>query len=178
LSFDGLYSQFKQLTYRFGEVTSKVTGYPATSHLPGLEQLGPLFENHCFQDQQPRVVHGLQIGYLWASNSLLSAVMMRNKTASSFQKTYDDCYLICATAVYYEGQVRFPIVDANYQAPEKIYDRIESPADGIVPHCRGMKPKPYDHGDQPWTRFTTTMPIGFLQGIDSKGQSQRSGNAV
>lgn len=23
------------------------------------------------------------------------------------QKTYDDCYLICSTAVYFEGQVRY-----------------------------------------------------------------------
>lgn len=32
--------------------------------------------------------------------------MMRNKTSSSLQKTYDECYLICSTAVYFEGQVR------------------------------------------------------------------------
>lgn len=31
--------------------------------------------------------------------------MMRNKTSSSMQKTYDECYLICSTAVYFEGQV-------------------------------------------------------------------------
>lgn len=30
---------------------------------------------------------------------------MRNKAASSMQKTYDECYLICSTAVYFEGQV-------------------------------------------------------------------------
>ncbi|PBP26152.1 AAA family ATPase [Diplocarpon rosae] len=29
--------------------------------------------------------------------------MMRNKTSSSLQKTYDECYLICSTAVYFEG---------------------------------------------------------------------------
>lgn len=29
---------------------------------------------------------------------------MRNKTSSSLQKTYDECYLICSTAVYFEGQ--------------------------------------------------------------------------
>jgi hypothetical protein len=33
---------------------------------------------------------------------------MRNKPASSMQKTKDDCDLICATAVYYEGQVDDP----------------------------------------------------------------------
>lgn len=31
--------------------------------------------------------------------------MMRPKPASSLQKTYDDCYLMCSTAVYFEGQV-------------------------------------------------------------------------
>ncbi|KAG9245997.1 AAA family ATPase-like protein [Calycina marina] len=30
--------------------------------------------------------------------------MMRNKTSTSLQKTYDECYLICSTAVYFEGQ--------------------------------------------------------------------------
>ncbi|KAH6677194.1 AAA family ATPase-like protein [Halenospora varia] len=30
--------------------------------------------------------------------------MMRNKTSSSLQKTYDECYLIVSTAVYFEGQ--------------------------------------------------------------------------
>ncbi|KAI4119930.1 MAG: hypothetical protein LQ345_000189 [Seirophora villosa] len=30
--------------------------------------------------------------------------MMRNKPSSSMQKTYDECYLICSTAVYFEGQ--------------------------------------------------------------------------
>lgn len=34
-----------------------------------------------------------------------SSVMMRSKPASSMQKTYDECYLICSTAVYFEGQV-------------------------------------------------------------------------
>ncbi|KAE8144401.1 P-loop containing nucleoside triphosphate hydrolase protein [Aspergillus avenaceus] len=29
---------------------------------------------------------------------------MRPKPASSLQKTYDDCYLMCSTAVYFEGQ--------------------------------------------------------------------------
>ncbi|KAI9657274.1 MAG: hypothetical protein M1829_006919 [Trizodia sp. TS-e1964] len=29
---------------------------------------------------------------------------MRNKPSSLLQKTYDECYLICSTAVYYEGQ--------------------------------------------------------------------------
>ncbi|CAG8975915.1 hypothetical protein HYALB_00006533 [Hymenoscyphus albidus] len=30
--------------------------------------------------------------------------MMRNKTSSSLQKTYDECYLHCSTAVFFEGK--------------------------------------------------------------------------
>ncbi|CRG87744.1 Protein SAP1 [Talaromyces islandicus] len=30
--------------------------------------------------------------------------MMRSKPSSSMQKTYDECYLMCSTAVYFEGQ--------------------------------------------------------------------------
>ncbi|KAL8941216.1 MAG: hypothetical protein Q9216_002393 [Gyalolechia sp. 2 TL-2023] len=30
--------------------------------------------------------------------------MLRSKPSSSMQKTYDDCYLICSTAIYFEGQ--------------------------------------------------------------------------
>ncbi|KAI9735863.1 MAG: hypothetical protein M1834_001328 [Cirrosporium novae-zelandiae] len=29
---------------------------------------------------------------------------MRNKASSSMQKTYDECYLICSTAIYFEGK--------------------------------------------------------------------------
>ena len=41
----------------------------------------------------------------WAGKVRTGAAMMRNKTSSSLQKTYDECYLICSTAVYFEGQV-------------------------------------------------------------------------
>ncbi|KAF2219918.1 P-loop containing nucleoside triphosphate hydrolase protein [Elsinoe ampelina] len=34
--------------------------------------------------------------------------MIRSKTSSSMQKTYDDCYLICSTAVYFESQNNEP----------------------------------------------------------------------
>ncbi|KAL8812611.1 MAG: hypothetical protein Q9200_000906 [Gallowayella weberi] len=30
--------------------------------------------------------------------------MLRSKPSASMQKTYDDCYLICSTAIYFEGQ--------------------------------------------------------------------------
>jgi len=41
-----------------------------------------------------------------ATPPLSSPTMMRQKPATSMQKTYDDCYLICSTAVYFESQVR------------------------------------------------------------------------
>lgn len=35
--------------------------------------------------------------------------MLRNKaTLPALQKTYDESYLTCSTAVYYEGQVSVP----------------------------------------------------------------------
>ena len=37
--------------------------------------------------------------------------MMRNKPSSSMQKTYDECYLVCSTAVYFEAQVGKPEPD-------------------------------------------------------------------
>ncbi|KAG8529311.1 uncharacterized protein KY384_005947 [Bacidia gigantensis] len=35
---------------------------------------------------------------------LITNSMLRNKVSSSIQKTYDECYLVCSTAVYFEGQ--------------------------------------------------------------------------
>ena len=36
--------------------------------------------------------------------------MLRNKaTLPALQKTYDESYLTCSTAVYYEGQVSIPV---------------------------------------------------------------------
>lgn len=38
--------------------------------------------------------------------------MLRNSTSKSLsilQKTYDETYLTCSTAVYYENQVRSPV---------------------------------------------------------------------
>ena len=39
--------------------------------------------------------------------------MLRNKTLAVLQKTYDDSYLSCSTAVYYESQVGLA-VDPRY----------------------------------------------------------------
>jgi len=36
--------------------------------------------------------------------------MMRAKPANTMQKCYDDCYLICSTAVYFESQVRLSLL--------------------------------------------------------------------
>ena len=43
----------------------------------------------------------------WLRLRTPSFLMMRPKPASSLQKTYDECYLTCSTAVYFEGQVGF-----------------------------------------------------------------------
>ncbi|KAH0542092.1 hypothetical protein FGG08_003472 [Glutinoglossum americanum] len=43
---------------------------------------------------------------------------MRNKQSSLLQKTYDECYLICSTAIYFEGQVRKSLGARNAVSPE------------------------------------------------------------
>ena len=42
--------------------------------------------------------------FAWTAREPSQGAMMRSKPASSMQKTYDECYLICSTAVYFEGQ--------------------------------------------------------------------------
>jgi hypothetical protein len=53
----------------------------------------------------PRVKTKQQQPALCPNTPPQSPAMMRNKTSTSLQKTYDECYLICSTAVYFEGQV-------------------------------------------------------------------------
>lgn len=66
---------------------------------------------------------------------------------SSTQKAYDEAFLACSTAVYFESQVRCPKgTQAQIQA---------SHADMFT--CRVTNPKPYAHGRVPSTKFTTTM---------------------
>ncbi|KAI9147888.1 Conserved oligomeric Golgi complex subunit [Paramyrothecium foliicola] len=46
----------------------------------------------------------LVIGVLDACYHLTFGAMLRNRALTALQKTYDDSYLSCSTAVYYEGQ--------------------------------------------------------------------------
>lgn len=39
---------------------------------------------------------------------------LRKAPASSMQKTYDECYLTCSTAIYFEGQVSRMIFIPGY----------------------------------------------------------------
>ncbi|KAL9102521.1 MAG: hypothetical protein Q9163_002330 [Psora crenata] len=50
-----------------------------------------------FRGLQPRILTAVPA-------TAICCPMMRNKASSSMQKTYDDCYLVCSTAVYFEGQ--------------------------------------------------------------------------
>ena len=84
---------------------------------------------------------------------------MRNKTSSSLQKTYDECYLICSTAVYFEGQVS---IDVLLEAPEEILDRERKVTD-CANLDRVMKRKHCDHGVQLLTKYTITMHIAYPQ---------------
>ena len=80
-----------------------------------------------------------------AVRALTHDAMMRNKPASSMQKTYDECYLICSTAVYFEGQVRECYLPHLGYVANSIAHRI-------------MKPRPYGHGGPPLIKYTTTTP--------------------
>lgn len=88
--------------------------------------------------------------------------MMRNKASSSMQKTYDECYLICSTAVYFEGQVC---------SSSSSYPSIHLTADHY-PFNRTTKPRHYDHGVLHSIKSTITMLTGFRQ-ITSQSQRPR-----
>lgn len=47
--------------------------------------------------------------------------MMRNKASSSMQKTYDECFLVCSTAVYFEAQV------SGSSSPPRFTDAVADP---------------------------------------------------
>lgn len=77
----------------------------------------------------------------------------------AMQKTYDDCFLTCSTAVYFEGQASIP-----QSTPQ------EGCAYRYLRTYRTTKPKHYAHGETRWTKYTTTTPTKGLLGI---GREQR-----
>ena len=76
------------------------------------------------------------------------------------QKTYDECYLVCSTAVYFEGQVCCMNFVARSIYPLADYDMLD----------RTTKQRLYAHGVLHSIRSTTTMPIESRQ---TTSQSQR-----
>ena len=72
--------------------------------------------------------------------------MMRGKSSSSMQKTYDECYLTCSTAVYFEGQVHSPP-----SSPDKLKTDYA---------LRTMKLKHCAHGAPHWTALPTIVLTG------------------
>ena len=50
------------------------------------------------QETAPSLLHAETFDHTYT-------MLGRGKPAASMQKTYDDCYLTCSTAVYFEGQV-------------------------------------------------------------------------
>lgn len=93
--------------------------------------------------------------------------MMRNNTASSMQKTYDECYLKCSTAVYFEDQVRFithrsPLLRSAFDVALRMRPN-ELPGSRADRHCcRITKRRPSVPGAPPWTRSTIIMPTASL----------------
>ena len=79
--------------------------------------------------------------------------MMRNKASSSMQKTYDECYLVCSTAVYFEGQV----CSSSSSPPS-----IRPCADRHLLD-RTTKQRRYAHGVLHSIRSTITMLTGSRQ---------------
>jgi hypothetical protein len=97
--------------------------------------------------------------------------MMRNKTSSSIQKTYDECYLICSTAVYFEGQVR---ISTDSAIPSSTAIQVlgwEQYANGGGD--RAMKQRLYDHGAQHSTRSTITTRTACLQAMFQSPKPKR-----
>jgi hypothetical protein len=80
-----------------------------TSRSTSLTALGTrLVDEACFATTLDEVLEHRKLQHcdsVWIDLESTLKVMMRNKPASSMQKTYDECYLICSTAVYFEGQV-------------------------------------------------------------------------
>ena len=88
--------------------------------------------------------------------------MMRNKASSSMQKTYDECYLVCSTAVYFEGQVCCISFSARSNNPLADYKML----------ARITKQRLYAHGVLHSIRSITTMPTESRQ-ITSQSQRPR-----
>ena len=91
--------------------------------------------------------------------------MMRNKTPSSMQKTYDECYLICSTAVYFEAQVCRTLISGS-MLPDWGHTYLYT-------RYRVMKPKHYAHGAPPSIRSITTMLTGCPRIIDRHRRRKR-----
>ena len=89
---------------------------------------------------------------------------MRNKTSSSLQKTYDECYLICSTAVYFEGQVSKDKSIASNFGP-LICKYLALQWNNANNFNRATKQKPCDHGEPRSIKSTTTMPTVYQQVI-------------
>jgi len=49
--------------------------------------------------------YSLTRGHVSKYLTTLANMNLRKAPASSMQKTYDECYLTCSTAIYFEGQV-------------------------------------------------------------------------
>lgn len=92
--------------------------------------------------------------------------MMRNKTSSSLQKTFDECFLISSTAVYFEGQVRLSRLDIHFSQSESWNFLANSESN------REMRKRLSDHGGMHLTKSITITPIEYQQAM-SRNQRPR-----
>ena len=85
------------------EQTAPANLHPATTTTDEEENRSVIHTRRHVLSPSPTATTGPMNGS--AIRTYTHEAMMRNKPASSMQKTYDECYLICSTAVYFESQV-------------------------------------------------------------------------
>ena len=78
--------------------------------------------------------------------------MRSSNPASSMQKTYDQCYITCSTAVYFEKNVRI--------LPCSLSSGLRTrPHKTCSQNVRTTRRKPFGHGARLSTKSITTMPF-------------------
>lgn len=80
--------------------TAAQRGCPATVTQP----CGPTINTNLARPLH-QLPYSLTDGRVGLHRTHLANMNLRKAPASSMQKTYDECYLTCSTAIYFEGQV-------------------------------------------------------------------------
>lgn len=78
---------------------------PTTSHFDFASTRAERFIHFHHSDHLScsRAEHSIPCAF--GASARNARMLRKGGSASSMQKTYDECYLICSTAIYFEGQV-------------------------------------------------------------------------